>query len=444
MKNVCYFCLLIILLFNSKLEAQQYVGTGGLITDFKSYVRTDTFRLNINKLQNQINKKFGLSKVCFNITHPRASDIKIELKSPDGTSIWLSNRNGRDKGRDYQNTCFRSNGFSGYIHQANAPFEGEFIPDGRFSFLNNGQNPNGEWKLLIGDLREGEQGSLNYFSLEFSENPMPNEGLSPCSFENPEACKCSNTSNNCELLPDLIILKKFTEQQIKEYPKDDPYYAGQLHFAASICNIGDGPMETMGMNEWYCGDKKVDSLTKCADGKFARQKVYQRIYSKNGKTLTWRDRLAGTNYFDDKPGHNHFHVDDWVEFRLTKQETIKGKVKSTIIAKGRKVSYCLFDSGICSNSNDLCQEKGQIFGEKNLPNYGMGNYSDCKSKKQGISVGGYDTYGMLYEGQFIQLPKGLKSGQYFLEIEIDPNHIYQEKNRNNNIFKMPVQISKQE
>ena len=267
MKNVCYVCLLTVLLFSTNVNAQQFVGFGGLITDFKSYVRTDTFSVNVNKLQTQINNKFGISKVCFNITHPRASDLKIELKSPDGTSIWLSNRNGRDKGRDYQNACFRSNGFSGYVHQANAPFEGEFIPDGRFSFLNNGQNPNGEWKLLIGDLREQEEGSLNYFSLEFSENPMPNEELSPCSFENPEGCKCSNTNNNCELLPDLIILKKFTEQQIKEYPKDDPYYAGQLHFAASICNIGDGPMETMGMNEWYCGDKKVDSLTKCADGK---------------------------------------------------------------------------------------------------------------------------------------------------------------------------------
>lgn len=51
---------------------------------------------------------------------------------------------------------------------------------------------------------------------------------------------------------------------------------------------------------------------------------------------------------------------------------------------------------------------------------------------------------MLYEEQFIQLPKGLKSGDYFLEIEINPNHIYEEKDRGNNIFRMPVQISKQE
>ncbi|MEA5457731.1 proprotein convertase P-domain-containing protein [Arcicella sp. LKC2W] len=444
MIKICRICLWISILFCTQINAQQFIGNGGSIRDFKNFVRPDTFNIKINGLPKLINSAFGLSKVCFNITHSRASDLKIELISPSGISIWLTNRNGRDNGRDYMNTCFRSNGFSGYIHQANAPFEGEFIPDGRFSFLNNGQNPNGTWKLLISDLREEEVGTLNYISLEFTENPMPNQEASPCSFENPEGCKCDTKSKDCELLPDLIILKKFTEQQIKEYPKDDPYYGGQLHFAASICNIGDGPMETNGMSEWLCGDEKVDSLTKCADGKYARQKVYQRIYSKKGNKLTFKDRLAGTNYFDDKPGHNHFHVDDWVEFRLVKETITKRKKTKTLVAKGRKVSYCLFDSGVCSNRDNLCEEKGKVYGEKNLSNYGLGNYTECKSKKQGISVGGYDTYGMLYEGQFIQLPKGLKSGEYILEIEIDPNHIYKEKDSTNNTFKMKVQISKQE
>lgn len=435
---LCSLCCL------TNLSAQRFVGSGGKLNDFSGFVKADTFKVDVSNLPTQINTKYGISKLCFNITHVRASDLKVELLSPDGTSIWLTNRNGRDIGRDYSNTCFRSNGFSGYIHQGIAPFEGEYIPDGRFSFLNNGQNPNGTWQLLVTDLRQGEVGVLNYFSLEFSENPMPNDEARPCSFENPEACRCNTKSGDGELLPDLIILKKFTEQQIKEYPKDDPYYAGQLHFAASICNIGDGPMETLGMNEWYCGNQKVDSLNRCPDGTRARQRIYQRIYSKKGKILTWKDRLAGTNYFDEKPGHNHYHVDDWVEFRLVKKTIVRGKTKSVLITKGSKVSYCLFDSGICSNRDSLCTEGGKVFGEKNLTNYGLGSYSDCKSQKQGISVGGYDTYGMLYEGQFIQLPKGLKSGEYILEIEIDPNHIYKEKDRSNNVFRLPVLISKQE
>lgn len=63
--------------------------------------------------------------------------------------------------------------------------------------------------------------------------------------------------------------------------------------------------------------------------------------------------------------------------------------------------------------------------------------------KQGITVGGYDYYGLMYEGQFLQLPKDLKNGDYILEIEIDPQMKYHESNRKNNIFSMPIKIQKQ-
>ena len=79
-----------------------------------------------------------------------------------------------------------------------------------------------------------------------------------------------------------------------------------------------------------------------------------------------------------------------------------------------------------------------------MPNYGLGNYSSCNTEKQGITVGGYDTYGLMYEGQYLQLPKGLKSGEYLLEIEIDPDHKYIESNKKNNTFQMKVNIQKQQ
>jgi hypothetical protein len=79
-----------------------------------------------------------------------------------------------------------------------------------------------------------------------------------------------------------------------------------------------------------------------------------------------------------------------------------------------------------------------------MPNFGLGHYPTCDFDTQGISVGGFDTYGMLYEGQFIDLPKNLKSGEYLLEIEIDPNHLYRESNRQNNVFQLKYKIQKQE
>ena len=62
---------------------------------------------------------------------------------------------------------------------------------------------------------------------------------------------------------------------------------------------------------------------------------------------------------------------------------------------------------------------------------------------QGIAVGGYDYYGMMYEGQFLQLPKGLKNGKYILEIEVDPAQTYKESNKTNNVFSMPITLRNQ-
>ena len=61
-----------------------------------------------------------------------------------------------------------------------------------------------------------------------------------------------------------------------------------------------------------------------------------------------------------------------------------------------------------------------------MPNYGLGNYPTCNFDNQGMSVGEYETYGMMNEGQYLQLLEGLKSEAYLLEIEIDPNHWYKE------------------
>ncbi len=171
----------------------------------------------------------------------------------------------------------------------------------------------------------------------------------------------------------------------------------------------------------------------------SRLKVKQKIYSKNGAKLSSRETETGTMYIENLPGHNHYHVDEWVEFRLVKIENGQREV----VAKGKKVSYCLYTTGICYNNDGLCFIDGKNYGET-MPNFGMGEYQTCNFDKQGISVGGFDTYGMLYEGQFIDLPENLKSGDYFLEIEIDPNHLYAESNRTNNVFQMKYRITKQE
>jgi subtilisin-like proprotein convertase family protein len=420
--------------------SQVIFSQGGAITDFNGIVRTDTFRVQVNNVKENLSPTFGLSKVCINIYHEKISDLKIEILAPDGTRVWLTNRNGDESATLYFNTCFASNGFSGFVHQGKYPFTGEYIPDGRLEFINNGQNPNGEWKILIADLREGNTGSLNYFSLQFEKDPNPNSAQSGCSETNPAACKCPDGTLDCVLLPDLAILERFTQSQIKEYAFDDKEYPGQLRFAATIANIGSGPIEVSGNNQWFCGDQKVEGSLVCPNGEYSRQKLTQKVYELHNQKISSTLVETGSNYYDSKPGHNHFHVDSWVEFRLLKKTFFN---KRKIICEGTKVSYCLFDNGICNGVDSLCKVQGQVYTSQNLLNYGFGSFVDCKSGNQGISVGGYDTYGILYEGQYLDLPKNLKNGVYTLEIEIDPEKKYKESNRKNNTYSQEVTISKQ-
>lgn len=439
MRKFLFSFFLALLCFDGSGYSQVFSAKGNVIEDYNGSYQPQILLISVSDLPAKMDSSFGLEKVCINIQHPRVSDLKITLESPDGTSIWLTNRNGRDTGKNYINTCFSAAGKNGYIHEAIAPFAGEFIPDGRMEYMNNGQNPNGFWKLIVEDLKENVFGELDSFSIQFGKDPARLKIVKRCSFENPELCLCEGNKKNGDMLPDLVIIPSFTENQVYEYSANDPVYPGQLKFAATIANIGYGPMEIKGNNNWLCGDSIVDGNVKCGNGENSRQQLVQRVYFKENNQMKWRDIPAGTMYLEEMPGHNHYHVDNWVEFRLVK---MAGKRKKALVAKGHKVSYCLFSTGICNSNDKLCNMYGKQYGET-MPNYGLGAYADCRIEKQGITVGGYDTYGMMYEGQYLNLPKGLKNGEYWLEIEIDPDHKYIESNKKNNTFKMKINLTKQ-
>ncbi len=432
------FSVIGLMLFITNVSAQKFVCSGGYIQDYAGDYNRQEFLCELYDLPLSADTNYGLESVVINIRHNRVSDLKITLEAPDGSNVWLTNRNGRDSGRDYTNTKFIMEATK-YIHQAKAPFTGEYIPDGRLEYLNNKQNPNGYWKLVIEDLKAGFDGYLDSFSIVFGKHPAKIQMVKRCSFSNPELCVTPGKSGQGDLLPDLVILPSFTQSQVQEYAWNDSVYPGQLRFAATIANIGYGPMEIKGAKKWFCGRTEVDSSVKCPNGNNSRQVVLQTIYYKQGDSIKQRVVEAGSMYLDDHPGHNHFHIDEWVEFRLLKISSSK----RVAVTNANKVSYCLFNSGLCSNSDNVCNLSNKRYGE-NMPNYGLGDYSGCGTEKQGIAVGGYDTYGMMYEGQFLLLPKGLKKGDYWLEIEVNPNNQYKESNKRNNTYRMKIKILKQE
>ena len=421
-------------LFAISVSAQSFQTRNIKLYDFFNRFFIQEIPIEVAGLPTVMNDSFGLEGIQLSLHHNRTSDLKIQLQAPDGTTVWVTNRNGGLTGKNYINTHFSQYGKNGLINTGKSPFSGNYIADGQITYINNGSNPNGTWKLLVEDLNMGEEGILDSVGISFSKKPAHIVQKKYCNMLEPELCSCAK--NNCELLPDLVIMPAFTKSQYVEFANNDPMYPGQLKMAVAIANIGSGPLEVAPDSSLIgncCGNdtNKVIPNT--------RYDLFQRIYSKSGKRFTTSSIKTGTIYYENMPGHHHYHVDDWIEMRLVKM--INGKRK--IMCKGAKVSYCLFTTGMLYEKDNSSLIDGKKYGTSMI-NYALGEYYACSLAKQGISVGGYDYYGMMYEGQYLQLPKDFKNGKYWLEIEIDPDKKYAESNKKNNIFRMPITISKQQ
>jgi subtilisin-like proprotein convertase family protein len=399
----------------------------------------------VSGIPDKINGKFGLEKVILTVKHPYISDIKIDLISPDSTNVWISNRNGRN-GQDYLNAEFSQTGFNGLISRAKPPFEGEYVPDGLLENFNNGQNPNGIWSLRIQDLKKEDMGTFEKVTLIFSENPAASH-FTRCTPNTPLGCGCPNNKTKCELLPDITVLEESTAKNMWEHPFDPAKGYGMLQFEVSTVNIGSGPLEIVGRGAWYCGKDTVnDSSKPCKDGSFPRQIIKQNIYNLDKGVISMRQRDAGKIAFDNKPGHNHFHADDYAHYHLL--EKIEGKKDPhdwKVIGEAEKASFCAWDMQFCSSRLNNCQDgKGGFLTERNMLNYGAGGYKTCDDPdRQGISVGGIDWYGLNYEGQMIRIPPNTYDGLYYLMIEIDPYHRFEESNIENNTILIPVTLKAQ-
>ncbi|WP_169743935.1 lysyl oxidase family protein [Kaistella jeonii] len=418
------------LIISSTINAQTFTAKNVELYDNFREVFTQEIPVEVSGLPINIDGIFGLESVEITLHHNRTSDLKIQLQAPDGTTSWVTNRNGGLIGKNYIATKFSQFGKDGIINTAKNPFTGNFIPDGQFAYFNNNQNPNGTWKVLIEDLKPEEKGFLDEVQITFGKNPAIIKKRNICSFATPEFCL--NNGKNIELLPDLVIVPNFTKTQFQEFSNDDEHFHSQLKISVAIANIGLGPLEvfpdTLGMKINKPAFDKSDK----------RFPLFQKIYSLKDKNFSSVNKKSGTIYYEKLPGHEHYHVDDWIEMRLVKFE----KNKKIIVAKGAKVSYCLFTNGMLYEKDKNSIIDNKQYGN-DLKNYGLGDYPSCELMKQGIAVGGYDYYGLMYEGQFLQLPKYMKNGDYILEIEIDPDHKYYESNRKNNLFSMPIKIEKQ-
>lgn len=304
---------------------------------------------------------------------------------------------------------------------------------------------------------------MKQFLLSFSTIFISGIAIAQCTTTNATSCVCPDGSNSCDLLPDITI----PWQGITNYaggPDEYPQVCnppcggndGRLRLTGSTPNIGFGPLTVRGTNYYVCGTDTFQSINppgNCPDGSIPRQLIKQRIYQKNGNTMTFYDRWAGAMTYH--PGHGHNHVDDWGVFTLRINNGDPHPLNWPIVGTGSKLGFCLMDYGQCGTSPSStyyghCRDDNTVYGQGNIllnssfPNFGLGGGAyGCSVVEQGISSGWTDVYSESLDGMWINLPPGLCNGQYWIVAEVDPLNHFIESNENNNYTAVPFTLTQQ-
>lgn len=168
----------------------------------------------------------------------------------------------------------------------------------------------------------------------------------------------------------------------------------RLYFTTKIANLGQGPLIVEGKTV----DTPAGPVTK----------ANQILRRSDGSTCT---HDAGT--FEFHKSHNHFHVNDFAEYQLRKDDPFTGP----IVARAAKVSFCLID----------IEPLRAPFPQRQV-------VANCGVQEgvQGISPGWADVYDDFYPDQFIELDLcrtdgGVPPGQYYLLNVANPSGVLLEE-----------------
>lgn len=171
--------------------------------------------------------------------------------------------------------------------------------------------------------------------------------------------------------------------------------ARRLYFTTKIANIGKGPLIIEGktVNTPFGPVTKATQIVRRSDG-----------------TTCTKD--AGS--FEFHKSHNHFHVNDFAEYLLRKDDPYNGP----IVARASKISFCLID---------IEPVRGFYDGTRQV-------FANCGVQEgiQGISPGWADVYDDFYPEQWIDLDicrtdGGVPPGQYYLVNVADPDDLLLEE-----------------
>lgn len=208
-------------------------------------------------------------------------------------------------------------------------------------------------------------------------------------------------------LPDLIPLPPSDLRM--ETIEEGGQTRHRLRFSQAIGNIGRGPLQV----------RRVDSSRFCpGKGKAAG---YQTIFFSDGSTKSIRMKQCMVYH----PVHKHWHIAHMANYDLCRVHPYSGGIGDTV-ATTDKVSFCVGD--------EFRLEQRYYQG----PSYEK-RYRSCKRKIFGLTPGWAEDYDYSVYGQWIDVTE-LPDGIYYLRITVNPDEVFQEETRSNNVIWRRIQI----
>lgn len=397
----------------------------------------DTIIIPVTGLSNSINHDFGIAGVCFDILHGNKTSLWIMLVAPDGQSVLLTDGHGAAN-QDFIGTCFGMDGVP--IGNGTAPFTGNWLPSGDINTLNNGQNPNGNWLLVINDHHglSTDTGSIRFASINFTTGPPLSHGTGgtntgPSGPFVKAGLVCPGGASSCDLLPDMTASALHIQNGYTEFP-------GRIEISNATPNIGYGPIEIYGMDSCFCNGVPSPCNAVCPDGSELQHIVRQRIYRKRPgtDTLDYYDRNAGTMTFH--PTHGHLHVDGWASFTLRTATADPDPRNWPIVSSSVKQSFCLTNLGTCAgNPGECVDNNGNTI--LTVPNNNFGFQTGCDIT-QGIWPGLLDVYNQSHNEPI--LVDNICNGTYYLVSITDPDNQFLESDETNNWAAVPITLTQQQ
>ena len=176
-------------------------------------------------------------------------------------------------------------------------------------------------------------------------------------------------------------------------------------FDAALANLGDGVFEIR-----YESDEPNGT-----------QDVYQRLYDANDELF--EETLMGTFVYEDPP-FGELSLTALAQYDL--REVLPDQGVGDAVASKAKTSHAVVDS---------------VAIDLSLPGApSSGVYRNVNQNPLGISIGYADLYGRNIPQQRIDVT-GLPSGQYWLEVTVDPWGYVQESDESNNTTRILVDLT---